>query len=119
MTPFVSAADFQDKYLSCTLVEDRGKVVSEREAKGRNEFNIDIIIKQKIAIYKNEIFEYRETDDKGIDSYTNGILFNMNVLFFNPLDNTIEVKGLGLEVYECNSRKKSLFDYGREIKAIF
>lgn len=120
MTPFVSAADFQDKYLSCNLIGEDGKTISEREAKGRNEFNIDVVFKQSQAIFKNETFPYSTTTNDG-DIYSKcelfmgceNLIFNSssNVFFFSK-DRPQSKKSL----YKCTSRDKSLFDTGSEMK---
>ncbi|MDD3343535.1 hypothetical protein [Sulfurospirillum diekertiae] len=123
MTPFVSAADFQDKYLSCTLVDDNGKTISEREAKGRNEFNIDVVFKQSEAIFKNETFPYSTTTNGG-DRYSKCNLFrgceklifnsSSNIFFF--IETNTEGKATSQSLYKCTSRDKTLFDTGSEMK---
>lgn len=125
MTPFVSAADFQDKYLSCTLVESGDKTISEREAKGKNEFNIDVVIKQSEAIFKNETFLYSTTTDDGYDKYRSNplddnILFkasNYNLIFTGMRVSTSDYKSYKFKyLYKCTSRDKSLLDTGSEMK---
>ena len=127
MTPFVSAADFQDKYLSCNLIGEDGKTISEREAKGRNEFNIDVVFKQSQAIFRNKIFSYRSTRNDGGDTYSNctnyshivgceNLIFNSssNIFFFIETSGEGKIKSEFL--YKCSSRDKSLLDTGSEMK---
>lgn len=125
MCSFVDGADFQDKYLSCTLVESSDKTISEREAKGKNEFNIDVVIKQSEAIFKNETFLYNTTTDDGYDKYRSNplddnILFkasNYNLIFTGTRVSTSDYKSYKFKyLYFCNSREKSLLDTGSEMK---
>lgn len=123
MGSFVSAANFEDKYLSCTLVQEYNKAISEREASGRKEMNISAIIQEDKAIFHDIRYKFKFSKNDGYDVYDEDTTsVHSGRLLFQSSTNTLMlsfglIKSDGESKYKCQTREKTLNDTSSELKS--
>lgn len=134
-TGILSASEFENKYLRCTLAKEKndnskGLIdISLRKAKALELYNLEVVVTEtSISFpYSTEAvfygFKYSHSE-KGYDVYTGSILDNAAA--FHKVKNTIsvqelrgrenETKTLRMRIFQCNTRDKTMAERMKEIE---